>query len=405
MSHPCFHSSRSRLSRRDFLKLAGSATLGTLLAACGGRSAGQAPTPTFLPAGASPTPEFIPTGTPPPPTQTYPLPTPRTYAGTSCVAIEAAASYERALVRQQVQAALEAIGGIGDVVQGGDTVAIKVNLTGGPWFDSPHGVPRTEDYWTHPEVVRALCELLRDAGARKLYIVEAIFSPDSFSIAGYDSLTGETGATLVDLNGAAPFPSFTSFPVGEGWMVYDHFDFNPLLENVDAFISVPKMKCHWCCGVTLGLKNLVGIGPVPRYSVEADDGTRTQFHSGPDGREDFRQRLPRVVIDLNRARPVDLTLVDAISTSDGGEGPWWQTNLQRPNLLLAGKDTVAVDAVSTAVMGFDPTLEPPDPPFLRGVNHLNLAALAGLGNNRLEQIEVVGLPISEAQTHFKASLD
>jgi hypothetical protein len=51
-------------------------------------------------------------------------------------------------------------------------------------------------------------------------------------------------------------------------------------------------------------------------------------------------------------------------------------------------------------MGHDPTGDYPDSPFVRCVNHLNLAAQAGLGTNRLDEIEVVGAPISQVKTHF-----
>jgi len=92
--------------------------------------------------------------------------------------------YKRDLVRQQVQALLDGLGGLDDVIGSGDRVAIKVNLTSGTHFDPPPGVPATESYLTHPEVVRALGELLRDAGARELFIVEAVYDEESYPLLG-----------------------------------------------------------------------------------------------------------------------------------------------------------------------------------------------------------------------------
>jgi uncharacterized protein (DUF362 family) len=71
-----------------------------------------------------------------------------------------------------------------------------------------------------------------------------------------------------------------------------------------------------------------------------------------------------------------------------------------PGVLIAGKSALATDAVATAVMGFDPTANFPDAPFLRCDNHLNLAAAAGLGTNRLNEIEVVGASIKDVLYQF-----
>jgi hypothetical protein len=61
--------------------------------------------------------------------------------------------------------------------------------------------------------------------------------------------------------------------------------------------------------------------------------------------------------------------------------------------------------VATAAMGYDPTIEPPNPPFLRSDNHLNLAYELGLGTNRLDEIEVVGPSIDDIKTKFEPCWD
>jgi uncharacterized protein (DUF362 family) len=71
--------------------------------------------------------------------------------------------------------------------------------------------------------------------------------------------------------------------------------------------------------------------------------------------------------------------------------------------MLAGKNPVATDAVATAAMGFDPTSDYPDEPFVNGRNHLNMAAKLGMGTNRLEEIKVVGAKIEDVKMQFKTS--
>jgi uncharacterized protein (DUF362 family) len=314
------------------------------------------------------------------------------------VAIAQAASYDLWMVRQQMRTLLDSLGGLKGSVGCGDRVAIKVNLTGGTRQKSLPGISAIESYVTHPHVVQALAELLRDAGARRLYIVEGIFDGRSYVDWGYEAVARAVGATLVDLNSPEPYTEFGNLPVGQSWYVYRKFTLHHLLEEVDTFVSVAKMKCHWWAGVTLTMKNLVGLAPVSAYNSSPGDLNRSSFHgdSSVTG-----LRLPRVIADLNLARPIDLALIDGIKTVEGGEGPWEDLSPVNAGVLVAGKNAVATDAVGMAVMGFDPTVEMPNPPFLRGLNHLNIAHALGLGTNRLDEIEVTGTQIDAVQRRFR----
>jgi uncharacterized protein (DUF362 family) len=315
------------------------------------------------------------------------------------VGIARAAEYDRKLIEKTVRDLLDRVGGLGDVIRSGDRVAIKTNLAGGVKHKPLPGVSAVESYVTHPEIVRALGGLVRDAGAKEIFIVEAVYEWDSYPVWGYEEIAKDIDATLVDLNGIYTYKDFAHTPVGEGWLIYRDFRFNPILENVDAFISVPKMKCHWGCGVTLSMKNLVGLVPSIFYRLKDRDRSRSAMHGVGD---EFSHRLPRVIMDLNRARPVDFALVDGIRTSEGGEGPWLPSMAAvDAGVLIAGKNPVATDAVASAVMGFDPTAEKSKAPFLRAENHLNLAREIGLGTNRLDEIEVVGPSIGEVSKKFE----
>jgi len=403
------------LSRRRFLQQAGTAAAGLLAAGCCPRALIEAvePTAAVEPTGM-PSPTAVPTRAPtvtpaavPSSTQTgaptgvptgVPTAVPES-AIRSRVALTRVDSYDRALIRQQVEVLLDGIGGLGDVVGPGDRVAIKVNLTGGSGFGSPKGVFPTESYVTHPETVRALGELLWDAGAGEIYIVEGLFDAKSYSRWGYVDMADALGATLIDLNSPAPYSDFALTPVGAGAFIYETFDFNHILEEVDVFVSVTKIKCHWYAGVTLSIKNLVGLVPMSHYQLNARDTFRSALHGPTD--DVTRARLPRVILDLFRARPIDLALLDGIKTVEGGEGPWIECfNPVQPGVMLVGKEPLALDAVAAAVMGFDPTADYPDAPFLRGENHLNLAYGLGLGTNRLEEIGVVGPAIDEVRQSF-----
>jgi uncharacterized protein (DUF362 family) len=318
------------------------------------------------------------------------------------VAIAQAADYDPGRLRQQLRLMLDALGGLGDVVRPGDRVAIKVNLTGGTQAEPAAGVPAVESYVTHPQVVHALGELLRDAGARELLIAEAVYDQESYPSFGYEEVAKALDATLIDLNDPQPYSDFASMPVGEGWFIYDHFAIHRALAEVDAFVSVAKLKCHYECGVTLSMKNLIGLVPVTQYRLDGTHWWRSALHGQAN---EIKRRLPRVILDLNRARPIHLAVIDGIKTAEGGEVPRGSFHPVEPGVLVAGKNAVATDAVATAVMSFVPTVESPAAPFLRGDNHLNLAHGLGLGTNHLEEIQVLGAAIDEVRFKFRPSTE
>ena len=353
-----------RLTRRDFLKLAG-ITAGLVAAGC---------QPKWLETVA-----------------------PASVAPTARVAIAQAETYDRLLIKQKVQDLLEGLGGLADVVKPGARVALKVNLTGGMHFSPPVGFTAPESYVTHPEVVRALGELLIDAGAGELFIVEAVYDQESYPAWGYEPVAKGLGATLIDLNSPAPYPDFVPTPTGTGWFIYENFLFNPILQEVDTFISIAKMKCHFNCGITLSMKNLVGLAPCTHYRLSEDHWWRSAFHG--EGAQ-TKTRLPRVILDLNRARPIHFALVDGVMTAEGGESPRGSFRPLQPGILVAGKDPVATDAVATAAMGFDPLASPPTLPFIRSDNYLALAGELGLGSNDLRGVEVVGAALDDVEVQF-----
>ena len=356
------------ISRREFLRLAGVTAASLLVGGC------QSPAPQIASDGK-------PVG-----------------ATSAQVAIGQAKTYDRDTIDRQIAELIDRLGGLGDVVKPGDSVAIKTNLTGGVNSGRLPGVKPIESFVTHPEVVRALVKQAQAAGAKEVFVVEAVYEWESYREWGYEAIADDTGVTLIDLNDSKPYADFMEALVGAGSFIYESFIFNKLLKEVDVFMSVSKMKNHYLGGVTHTMKNLYGLVPYRFYRLNDNDEYRSGFHG--TGAE-TQARLPRIIVDLNRARPVHFSLVDGIKTTQGGEGPWISTIAPiEPGVLIAGKNCVATDAVATAVMGHAPTGNYPDAPYLRCDNHLNLAAAMGLGTNRLEEIEVLGLLIEKVKTQF-----
>jgi len=361
---------RPNISRRDFLRLTGLATAGLVVASC-------QPQPTPIPAPVA-------TQTP------SPSKTP--------VAISRVQTYDRATIEKQLAILIDQLGGLGDVVKPGDSVAIKPNLTGGVYSGLLKGYTAVESFITHPEVVRALVKQVQAAGAKEIFIVEAVYEWESYTQWGYEEIASDLGVKLINLNDSKPYADFVETPVGPNSHIYEKFTFNPILKDVDVFMSVSKMKNHYLAGVTHTMKNLYGLVPYRFYTLNSTDKYRSGFHGTET---QTRQRLPRIIVDLNRARPINFSLIDGIKTTMGGEGPWIESLAAiAPGVLIAGKNPVATDSVATAVMGHDPQGKNPNSPFVRCDNHMQLAADAGLGTNRLDEIEVMGEAISQVQAKF-----
>jgi uncharacterized protein (DUF362 family) len=238
---------------------------------------------------------------------------------------------------------------------------------------------------------------LRDLGASRLVVMDGQGDETSFKKWGYTDMAQRAGAELVDLCKPHPHPGYIRAPVGSKTQVYDYFFFNPTLSELDVFISVAKMKTHSIAGLTLSMKNLFGIVPIEMYRRQPSDNHRSMLHEGTD----FDSRLSKIILDLNMARPIDLAIIDGIMTADRGAGPWDQGLTQiKPGVLVAGRDPVATDAVTAAVMGFDPTAPAKSAPFLHGENYLSLARELGMGTNLLDEIGVVGETIQAVTCPF-----
>ena len=293
---------------------------------------------------------------------------------------------------------LDNLGTLGKLIKPGARVGIKPNLTAGAWIDSIIPAPATEMYATHPVLVQALAELLIDAGAGKIMIIEGMYDNITYQRWGYEQAARTTGAELVDLCLPAPYADFTDFPVGPNNLIYENFRMNALLGEMDVFISVAKMKCHTTTGVTLSMKNLFGLPPLSLYRLSEEHTNRSALH----GDAAYDTRVPRVIVDLLQARPIDLAIIDGISTVEAGAGPWNKgVAMVKPGVLVASHDPVAADAVSTAIMGFNPEASSQTVPFYFSDNHLALASEMGLGNNALSKIYIQGVQVQDLLYPFK----
>jgi len=305
-------------------------------------------------------------------------------------------------VKQKVQYLVDLLNHSGEVSSlftTGKKVVLKINLSGGSGSvgnSMLQGVPITEAQWTHPAVVRAVAQLIIDAGvsAGDLTIVESLGSADAFTKSAfqdYVAIQTDLGCNLVDISKGA----FVDISTGTGYFNYASLTMNQILKDADVYVSIPKLKQHAEAGLTCSLKNQVGTVPQALYETAAIQYRRQALHRPTNGSS--ASYLPRSICDLNAARPVHFAVVDGIRNAKGGEGVWNPTFVPyRSHVLLAGLNPVATDSVGATVMGLDCEATKLPLPARTSYgdtecdNYLDLLNTKGVGTNQLSQIQIVG---------------
>jgi uncharacterized protein (DUF362 family) len=320
------------------------------------------------------------------------------------------------------------LGGLGRLVEG-RTVAVKLNMTGPPTIrlgSRPAGLA----HWVHPRIIGAVVHLIDRAGAQRVRLLEGGYASgiplDEYMYqAGWDVEEIVRAGRRVELentNCLGRGKDYPRFDVPGGGLLFPSYLLNHSYRDCDTFVSLGKLKDHTTNGVTLSMKNCFGNIPTTIYGdhVPKDrpdelprSGREAVFHLGsrqppslaapevdPASPRHDGYRIPRVVVDICAARPIDLAIVDGIESMGGAEGPWGGGEGCHPGVLVAGTNCVNTDAVATTVMGFDPMAPAGAPPFHACDNFLELAERVGLGSRDLGRIEVAGTTIGEARFDF-----
>ncbi|MCK5485703.1 MAG: DUF362 domain-containing protein, partial [Desulfobacterales bacterium] len=268
-----------------------------------------------------------------------------------------------------------AVGGIDNIIGEGETVLIKPNLA----FQAPPESFSVVD----PRVIEAFVAYLKESSRAKEVWVgdnpslgqQVGRARPAFEAAGMRRAAERGGADRIIYFDEEELVDVEV----KGAVLFRHAKvFKPFLD-ADRVINLPKMKTHLAGTVTLGIKNWQGIIPNVHPSGEQQDVHRLD--------------LGQKCADLLRVRRADLTFVDGIIAMEG-QGPHAGTPVEM-NLFIAGMDTVAVDAVTAYVMGFE-TIEIPA---------VRIAATEGLGEREIDRIEVVGTPVADVRTFFKRPMN
>jgi uncharacterized protein (DUF362 family) len=268
-----------------------------------------------------------------------------------------------------LKTALDGIGGIGRFVRPGQTVAIKPNAT---WAYPPGTASSTE-----PDVLAALILLVREAGAKRIIVMDRSTlwtTAEALQVSGLGKVVDELGVEKLFPEGyLAPAHMCTAvdFPNAK---VAD-FRKIPILKaavEADVRINMAVAKSHLVTKFTMCLKHMMGFMQQPNsLHVQLEQGiadlnTESAVQAHLHILEAIRVRLP----------------VGAARQAGGDDNEITNPRrVKRLNQIAAGTDPVLIDAYG-CINYF--AVKPQE------LAHVKCAAEAGIGEMDVEKATAAG---------------
>lgn len=235
------------------------------------------------------------------------------------VGIAVGADYEKAVTR-----AIELVGGITAFVKPGDKVVVKPNIG----WDSPPELKATTD----PVVVRTIVHLCFQAMASKVYVFDRPVANSrlTYVTSGIQKAAEEAGANVFHVDEITD-AMYKRISIPNAYYLTESLVNRYVLES-DVLINVPIAKTHGEAGLTLSMKNLMGI-------------------TG-DQRGKWHWQLDDAIADINRAVKSTLVLIDASSIMlRNGPTGGSISYLKRLDTFIGASNVVSADAEAARLFG------------------------------------------------------
>lgn len=245
--------------------------------------------------------------------------------------------------------AIEAMGGMGRFVKKNSIVLIKPNIG--------HDRSPEQAVNTNPQVVGALVDLCFNSGAKRVNIFDGTSNDQKrcYENSGIEKIAREKGANVYSPDGWNVVKAkFNYKSPMEGWPIY-----RDALE-CDTFINVPILKHHGLTGLTLSMKNLMGVCSGNRGLMHSDIGTKLAHLT------DF------IKPDLN---VIDAYRVLKRHGPSGGD----LNDVIGMNTLIVGVDPVLCDSYAAKLMDKDPL----------SISYIAQAIKQNLGSADIEEADIL----------------
>ncbi len=237
---------------------------------------------------------------------------------------------------------------------------------------------------THVDAVRGILDFFKPHFKGPITVGESTISRggtfEGFQNYAYMPLEKEYGVTLVDLNKT---PWAHRYVFGNGHRPIPIRIISTFLDPDTYIISAAKMKTHDRVVTTLSLKNVLLGAPLNDYEKNDKRLMHSEYNFSPKAVLHFN------MFHLAQEIWPDLGVIDGFVGMEGN-GPVGGTPVEA-RVALASLDPLALDTLTTKLMGFDPAK----------IMYLTSLAEAGLGQGDLTKVEVLGTPVEQCQYKFK----
>ena len=255
----------------------------------------------------------------------------------STVSISCCEDYDLVKVSFAVKRCLDLLGNVADLVKPGMKVLLKVNLLSaalGPEYAVN----------THPSVIRALVDIFQNDYGCEVYIGDSCGSLrtgstyQAFRVTQIDRIARETGAIIVNFDKDESLDI-----VNENGAILKSFKIAKTVKSVDVVVSVPKLKTHGLTRYTGAIKNMFGSIPA--------NGKKNVHLIAPKPK-----LMAQALVDVYQMVQPHITLMDGIIGMEGN-GPN-AGDPRKVGVVIASYDGVALDAVASSIIGFNPMTVP-----------------------------------------------
>lgn len=253
------------------------------------------------------------------------------------VAISCCNDYELENVSKATRRCLSLIGNIDTIVKPGMKVLLKLNL-----LSASLGPERAVN--THPAVIRVLVDIFQNDYRCEVYIGDSCGSlrtgstDKAFRVTQINKIAEDTGAIIVN------FDKDEAIDIkNQNGAILKDFKIAKTVKTVDIVVSVPKLKTHGLTRYTGAIKNMFGAIPA--------NGKKNVHLLAPKNK-----LMAQALVDVFEMVQPHITIMDAVIGMEGN-GPN-AGDPRKVGLIIASKDGVALDAVASTIIGFDPMKVP-----------------------------------------------
>jgi uncharacterized protein (DUF362 family) len=225
----------------------------------------------------------------------------------------------------------------------------------------------------HPDLLRKIIRYLKKYKPSRIVVAAGSGGAPThkvFEEIGFNRVIQDEKVEFVDLN-YGPYDE-----ISLNHDIVPNTKINRLCREMDIHISFTPIKMHKEATVSLGIKNMALSWPP------------AEIHGMPKKKLGIHEDLHNFIAAMGEAVPIDITILTGMNgmiwtgPSDG--------KAVSSNLIVAGTDPVAADAVAARLMGLLP----------QAVHYLFELHRRGLGQADINKISMRGIPLLEAEEAF-----